>query len=165
MKSFTIKLQDFFKLNNRDRDEEINFNSSKRKLLIPLYQREYKWTRDKVQVLINDVKQRDKFLGIVILDETQNCYEIVDGQQRITTCFLALIALYNYYRDSEFEQRSMMSYIAPYGEYILKNDSIGEYVFQNGNVLDTTVVYPTPPQNKVEEAKVKLSQMIAKNQG
>ena len=32
-----------------------------------------------------------------------------------------------------------------------------------GDVLDTAVVYPTPPQNKVEEAKVKLSQMIAKN--
>ena len=32
-----------------------------------------------------------------------------------------------------------------------------------GDVLDTAVVHPTPPQNKVEEAKVKLSQMIAKN--
>ena len=139
MKSFTIKLQDFFKLNNRDRDQEINFDPSKRQLLIPLYQREYKWTRDKVQVLINDIKQRDKFLGIVILDETQDCYEIVDGQQRITTCFLALLALYNYYRDSEFEQRSLMSYIAPYGEYILKNDSVGEYIVQNGNALDIQI--------------------------
>ena len=139
MKSFTIKLQDFFKLNNSDRDQEINFDPSKRQLLIPLYQREYKWTRDKVQVLINDIKQRDKFLGIVILDETQDCYEIVDGQQRITTCFLALLALYNYYRDSEFEQRSLMSYIAPYGEYILKNDSVGEYIVQNGNALDIQI--------------------------
>ena len=32
-----------------------------------------------------------------------------------------------------------------------------------GDVLDTAVVHPTPPQNKVEEAKVKLSQMIARN--
>ncbi len=32
-----------------------------------------------------------------------------------------------------------------------------------GDVLDTAVVHPTPPQNKVEEAKVKLSQMISKN--
>ena len=32
-----------------------------------------------------------------------------------------------------------------------------------GDVLDTAVVYPTPPQNKVEEAKAKLSQMIIKN--
>ena len=32
-----------------------------------------------------------------------------------------------------------------------------------GDVLDTTVVHPTPPQNRVEEAKKKLSDMIIKN--
>ncbi len=32
-----------------------------------------------------------------------------------------------------------------------------------GKVLDTTVVYPTPPQNKVEEAKAKLKQLINKH--
>ncbi len=32
----------------------------------------------------------------------------------------------------------------------------------SGNVLDTTVVYPTPPQNKTEEAKVKLTALIKK---
>ena len=32
-----------------------------------------------------------------------------------------------------------------------------------GDVLDTAVVHPTPPQNKVEEAKTKLTQMIIKN--
>ena len=32
-----------------------------------------------------------------------------------------------------------------------------------GDVLDTAVVHPTPPQNKVEEAKKKLIEMIVKN--
>lgn len=32
-----------------------------------------------------------------------------------------------------------------------------------GDVLDTAVVHPTPPQNKVEEAKKKLTEMIVKN--
>ena len=32
-----------------------------------------------------------------------------------------------------------------------------------GNVLDTTVVYPTPPQNKKEEAKTKLLALIKKH--
>ncbi len=32
-----------------------------------------------------------------------------------------------------------------------------------GDVLDTAVVHPTPPQNKVEEAKKKLTDMILKN--
>lgn len=34
---------------------------------------------------------------------------------------------------------------------------------QFGAVLDTTVVYPTPPQNKIEEAEAKLSNLIEKH--
>ena len=36
-------------------------------------------------------------------------------------------------------------------------------VDETGKVLDTAVVYPTPPQNKVEEAKIKLKQLIKKH--
>jgi len=35
-------------------------------------------------------------------------------------------------------------------------------VDETGKVLETTVIYPTPPQNKVEEAKVKVKQLIGK---
>ncbi|MEG1581864.1 MAG: Tex family protein [Clostridia bacterium] len=34
---------------------------------------------------------------------------------------------------------------------------------ENGNVLDTTVIYPTPPQSKIEEAELKLTQLINKH--
>lgn len=34
---------------------------------------------------------------------------------------------------------------------------------ENGNVLDHTVIYPTPPQKKVEEAKAILKKLIAKH--
>ncbi len=36
-------------------------------------------------------------------------------------------------------------------------------VDNTGKVLDTTVIYPTPPMNKIKEAKEKLSQLIAKH--
>ena len=36
-------------------------------------------------------------------------------------------------------------------------------VDETGKVLDTTVVYPTPPQNKTEEAKKKLTALIKKH--
>ncbi len=36
-------------------------------------------------------------------------------------------------------------------------------VDETGKVLDTAVVYPTPPQNKVEEAKAKLKLLIKKH--
>ena len=34
----------------------------------------------------------------------------------------------------------------------------------HGNVLDTAVVYPTPPQNKIEEAEIALAKLIDKHQ-
>jgi len=36
-------------------------------------------------------------------------------------------------------------------------------VDETGKVLDTAVVYPTPPQNKIEEAKKKLTELIKKH--
>ncbi len=35
---------------------------------------------------------------------------------------------------------------------------------QTGKVLDTTVIYPTPPQNKIAEAKIALKKLIEKHQ-
>ncbi len=35
---------------------------------------------------------------------------------------------------------------------------------QTGKVLDTTVIYPTPPQNKIAEAKITLKKLIEKYQ-
>lgn len=35
-------------------------------------------------------------------------------------------------------------------------------VNETGKVIDTTVIYPTPPQNKVEEAKTKVKSLIKK---
>jgi uncharacterized protein len=35
-------------------------------------------------------------------------------------------------------------------------------VDETGKVLETAVIYPTPPQNKVEEAKLKIKQLIEK---
>ena len=45
MKSFVIKIEDFFKLNTNTAGA--NFEEAKRSLHIPLYQREYKWTDEK----------------------------------------------------------------------------------------------------------------------
>ncbi len=133
MKSFTTKLKNFFKM-----DTDItacNFEADKREMLIPLYQREYKWETEKVNTLIHDIASRDKFLGIVIFDEKEHNYEIVDGQQRATTCFLVLVALYNYFRGSTMEQRSILRLLKPYQNFVLVNDSVGDFIQENGDSL------------------------------
>ena len=35
---------------------------------------------------------------------------------------------------------------------------------ENGNVLDTTVIYPTPPQNKIAESEIIIAKLLEKNQ-
>ena len=85
MRAFVTRVCDFFKLDTGKADIEKNFREDKRELRIPLYQREYKWENEKIRALILDIKRQHKFLGNIILDEVVDCYEIADGQQRITT--------------------------------------------------------------------------------
>lgn len=128
MKSCVIKISEFFKM-DAHRVQADFFLENKKQLLIPLYQREFKWKEEKVTSLITDIKKNAKYLGNIILDEKENHYEIVDGQQRITTCLLAMVAMYNYYFEHPREQSNIASFIKPYdGNIILKNDSIGAYL-------------------------------------
>lgn len=139
MKAFIVNVYQLFKLDTQ-RNEESNFVANKRRLLIPLYQREYKWTDDKIKSLVKDIERKDKFLGNIIFDETDDCYEIVDGQQRITTCFLLLLCIFNSYSGHPREQKNIEGLIKPYnGEYVLKNDTIGDFVTNENGVLNITI--------------------------
>lgn len=136
MKSFTVTIKEFF---NMKTGKELDFASNKKEMLIPLYQREYKWEKDQIRTLLVDVAKRDKFLGIVILDEKENNYEIVDGQQRATTCFLILVALFNYYKDSPMEQDSIKKILQPYEKFVLVNDSVGNYLKFNDREINLDI--------------------------
>ena len=70
-------------------------------LVVPNYQRPYKWTAKNAIQLLDDIieaKNANKEVyrvGTLILhhDEKDNSYNIVDGQQRVTTFTLLLLAL------------------------------------------------------------------------
>ena len=127
MKSFVTNVKNLFKMDTGCTDER-NFHHAKRKLVIPKYQREYQWSKGMVETLLLDIKDSKKFLGIIILDQKEDSYEIVDGQQRLTTCFLLLAALYNYYENQELEQNAIEGLIASSSELVLQNKSVGEYL-------------------------------------
>ena len=106
-------------------------------LKIPLYQREYEWSTSNVTSLVREVLNRDKFFGMIILDEKEECYEIADGQQRLTTMLLSLISIYNHYQGSRKEQSVLNNYIFDKEMNIrLQNDSVGSYISSdNGSGL------------------------------
>lgn len=63
-----------------------------KKFIIPSYQRPYSWTVDNAEQLIDDIykssqsEENEYFIGSMIcINKGQNQYEVVDGQQRLTT--------------------------------------------------------------------------------
>jgi hypothetical protein len=75
--------------------------------IVPDYQREYVWTDKEVQQLLDDINEqidagnsREYFVGTVLVSPLaeKNHYEVIDGQQRLTTFFLLLCALKQLFR-------------------------------------------------------------------
>ncbi len=63
---------------------------------MPNYQRGYSWEKDNISTLLNDVYSNDNYyLGNILINMNEDgTYEIIDGQQRIITLYLILIAIY-----------------------------------------------------------------------
>lgn len=71
---------------------------------IPRYQREYAWEKKNVETLINDVKP-GYYLGNIITFGSDDKKEIIDGQQRLITIFLILIAIRNLTSDENLKSK------------------------------------------------------------
>ncbi|MBQ9001279.1 MAG: DUF262 domain-containing protein, partial [Eggerthellaceae bacterium] len=76
------------------------FNSAEpRTFEIPIYQRNYAWGRNEIGTLVQDVLDASETKGryhigtLVVYSKGDNVYEIIDGQQRVTTIYLLLKAL------------------------------------------------------------------------
>ena len=71
---------------------------------VPKYQREYTWGRNEWEQLLNDIEENDigYFMGSIICIDDNNelgpgesrIFEVVDGQQRLTTLSIVLMAIY-----------------------------------------------------------------------
>lgn len=67
------------------------------RVVIPSYQRAYSWGEQQIEQFLNDLKQinsKTYYYGHFIIEENneRKTYEIIDGQQRITTFVLFLLA-------------------------------------------------------------------------
>lgn len=71
--------------------------------IIPIYQRNYNWGFDEITQLLQDIyesyhkdKTKDYFLGSLIVFKRQSAsiYEVIDGQQRLTTLHIILSLLW-----------------------------------------------------------------------
>lgn len=65
---------------------------------IPIYQRNYAWEREEIYALIKDVRDSLEktvyYIGtLVTYKREDNVFEVIDGQQRLTTIYIILKAL------------------------------------------------------------------------
>ena len=66
---------------------------------IPLYQRNFAWTYDEIEQLLNDVadafqEDRDNYyIGTLVVNKENDIFKIIDGQQRTTALNLIALAL------------------------------------------------------------------------
>ena len=88
--------------------------------VIPLYQRAYAWTDDQINQLIEDVididDDKNYYIGTLIVHKKDNQFEVVDGQQRLTTLYLLL---------------SYLGYQLPYGSLSFACRDISNYTLKN----------------------------------
>ena len=132
--------------------------------LVPGYQRSYVWETDNIQDLLDDLwfayenkPENEYFLGSLVLKQTNkedfNEYEVLDGQQRLTTFFLLMAVLRDISEDERLKgvcQNRIYQEANPYEGtperlrivYQIRDnveDFIKEYVLEKGGTLNPKI--------------------------
>jgi len=115
----------------------LKFLSSRHQLVIPIYQRTYSWTRSQCQQLWTDIVRvtsdetvQAHFIGSVVYIQ-EGIYQIttipqmlvIDGQQRLTTVSILLLALANTIGD---EEKYSIDRATLFAIYLLNNEMKGD---------------------------------------
>ncbi|MDN5046622.1 DUF262 domain-containing HNH endonuclease family protein [Aliarcobacter butzleri] len=89
--------------------------------LIPIYQRNYAWTKTEVEQLVMDIldfsekkSTQNYYIGSLVVFEkevnSKRVFETIDGQQRLTTISILLSVLKNEYKYLDFTLKRLLNY-------------------------------------------------------
>ena len=136
---------------------------------IPEYQRGYRWEKKQVEDLLNDLKdfidkKSDKkefycLQPIVVYKTDENSYDVIDGQQRLTTLYLILKAL-----EKTIDENCDTQTIYKIGYSKYKNDPPeNDYLNSNGFVDDNEDQYLTADNFFIRQAYVEICRWFDNN--
>lgn len=140
---------------------------------IPEYQRGYRWEKKQVEDLLNDIKDFiDKRSANLVKENEFYClqpvvvyktgdynYDVIDGQQRLTTLYLILQALKNTIEENCDTNRI---YQIGYSKY--KKDPLeSDYLNSNGFVDDDEKQYLTADNFFIRQAYVEIRRWFDNN--
>jgi hypothetical protein len=113
-------------------------DASKEHFLIPTFQRGYKWTSEdensQVRVLMRDLLSAYKnsseryYLQFITLKDTNNVFEVIDGQQRLTTLTILFSLLYSF--DNEISNQD--NFVENKLIYQIRKNFIEEFIYNGG---------------------------------
>ena len=77
----------------------------KDKYIIPPYQRNYTWKNENVEELFNDILNEEEgyYIGNLLVINSKNAFDVVDGQQRLTKLSLYFLAIFEYLTEKSTE--------------------------------------------------------------
>ncbi|MCQ2857230.1 DUF262 and DUF1524 domain-containing protein [Helicobacter pylori] len=159
MKADTIKILDFIG------------KSQERQFVIPIYQRLYGWKKEQCKQLWDDIikigrndKMNGHFIGSILYVQDSvyttkhNEFLIIDGQQRLTTITLLLIALRNHLNE-EVENLEKFSRKKIENRYLINRDEDGDKKFRlilSESDKDTLLSLIDKNKRKPSEPSVKI---------
>lgn len=126
---------------NKQSVKQLLESGKERMFVIPEYQRPYAWTDEQIQTLFEDLwnfstKEKDTqktyFLGSIVSYENNGTQEIIDGQQRITSLFLLLRAIYTKLSSTETKTKEALNFIKQIEPVIWRTNKLtGEVNFSD----------------------------------
>ncbi|GAA9023847.1 DUF262 and DUF1524 domain-containing protein [Helicobacter pylori] len=158
----------------------LNFikGNQKNQLVIPIYQRLYSWEKEQCKQLWDDIikiggndKMDGHFIGSILyvldgITHSNNALLIIDGQQRLTTITLLLIALRNHLSD-EVKRKEIENH------YLINSDKDGDKKFRLIlsesdkdtllSLIDKDRRKPSEPSSKIVENFKLFEEWISKN--
>lgn len=145
------------------------FDSSQKQFVIPVYQRAYSWEEKQLKMFLIDLLEQiesesNYFYGNILLEtiEKDRKYEVIDGQQRLTTLSIFIRSLINVLREKNVKQLGDGSTLENKEEDYIKNRGNIKLrpVEYDKNCYDTLIVENqdgftpnSPSQKRILEAK------------
>lgn len=131
------------------------------KYVVPLYQRAYSWTDKEIEQLIediNDFNDEKYYLGSLIVYKKGNNYEVIDGQQRLTTLFILFEYLgLNTFNALTFECRDKSNYTLTH----LKQTDVEDSLLESGITSGLQIIKQKFEKEIIKDVfKAKLDKIV-----
>lgn len=117
------------------------------KFFIPAYQRGYRWTQENVENLLNDIKDfvpkqitdtNEKtwycLQPIIVKPKSENEWEVIDGQQRLTTIYLILHYLNQRYTEKNRKKLFELVYATRNNSEDFLKNQLNEEIINEDNI-------------------------------